>query len=77
MMNELDSKIYIFQFLSDYIMVATAVWLIVLTIIVVGSIPVLLIWLTTFPHTKLLIGTFSSLSSFHGSLHPTIFEPNS
>ena len=46
-------------------MVATAVWLIVLTIIVVGSIPVLLIWLTTFPHTKLLIGTFPSLFNLY------------
>jgi hypothetical protein len=76
-MTEPDSKIYIFQLLSISIMVATAVWLIVLTIIVVGSIPVLLIWLTTMPHPKLLIGTFSLLSNFHGSLHTTIFEPNS
>jgi hypothetical protein len=35
----------------------TATWLIVLTMLVVGSIPVLLIWLTTMPHPKLLLAT--------------------
>ena len=35
----------------------TAVWLIILTIIVCASVPALLIWLTTYPHTtKMLIG---------------------
>ena len=58
-------------------MVATAVWLIVLTILVVGSIPVLLIWLTTFPHTKLLIGTFPSLSNFYDTLHTAVFDSTS
>jgi hypothetical protein len=34
----------------------TAVWLIILTIIVCASVPALLIWLTTYPHaTKMLI----------------------
>jgi hypothetical protein len=35
----------------------TATWLIVLTMLVVGAIPVLLVWLTTMPHPKLLLAT--------------------
>src|SRR5437879_1577069 len=38
----------------------TATWLIVLTMIVVGTIPVLLIWLTTMPHPKLLLATLQA-----------------
>lgn len=35
----------------------TAVWLIVLTVLICAIIPVYMIWLTTIPHeTKLLIG---------------------
>ena len=34
----------------------TAVWLIILTIIVCASVPALLIWLTTMPHPKMLVG---------------------
>jgi len=38
----------------------TATWLIVLTMIVVGTIPVLLIWLTTMPHPKLVLATLQA-----------------
>lgn len=34
----------------------TAVWLIILTVLVCASVPALLIWLTTSPPPKLLIG---------------------
>jgi len=34
----------------------TAVWLIILTIIVCASVPALLIWLTTMPPPKMLVG---------------------
>jgi hypothetical protein len=34
----------------------TAVWLIILTIIVCASVPALLIWLTTMPAPKMLAG---------------------
>lgn len=54
----------------------TAVWLIVLTMIVVGAIPVLLIYITTLPHPKLLMDTLQyqpthylfSNSAFWGGL---------
>jgi hypothetical protein len=34
----------------------TAVWLIILTIIVSAAVPSVLIWLTTIPHPKFLVG---------------------
>jgi hypothetical protein len=34
----------------------TAVWLIILTIIVSAAVPSVLIWLTTTPHPKFLVG---------------------
>jgi hypothetical protein len=34
----------------------TAVWLIILTILVCAAVPGVLIWLTTVPHTKMLLG---------------------
>jgi hypothetical protein len=34
----------------------TAVWLIILTIIVTSAVPALMIWLTTTPHPKMLMG---------------------
>jgi len=53
--NPRNLKIYIQ--LSRSTNMHTATWLIVLTMIVVGSIPVLLIALTTTPHPKLLLAT--------------------
>lgn|GEM_PF-278061 len=54
-----DFKIYI---LSRKLLIMvekmTAVWLIILTIIVCASVPAVLIYLTTYPHTaKMLIDT--------------------
>ncbi len=34
----------------------TAVWLIILTILVCAAVPGVLIWLTTTPHAKMLLG---------------------
>ena len=47
----------------------TAVWLIVLTMIVVGAIPALLIWLTTMPHPKLLMDMVQYQATFYFSSH--------
>jgi len=35
----------------------TAVWLIILTILVCAAVPGVLIWLTATPHAKLLLGS--------------------
>src|SRR5881396_536992 len=53
--NSRNLKIYIQ--LPRSMNMHTATWLIVLTMIVVGTIPVLLIWLTTTPHPKFLLAT--------------------
>jgi len=45
----------------------TATWLIVLTMIVVGAIPVLLIWVTTMPHPKLLLAAQQPPTNSHDS----------
>ena len=50
----------------------TAVWLIVLTMIVVGAIPALLIWLTTMPHPKLLLDMFQYQPALYFSSHPGV-----
>jgi hypothetical protein len=49
----------------------TAVWLIILTIIVCASVPALLIWLTTYPQpTKMLIGIEYLSDTLIYSLYP-------
>ena len=45
----------------------TAVWLILLTMIVCGAVPTLMIFLTTIPHSEMLLYVHSVLASVPAS----------